>query len=45
LRPSPAAPAGPAGYEAKISPDKDIPHVSAPIIVKNNTDRLLPGLL
>ncbi|MGH3596639.1 MAG: carboxylic acid reductase, partial [Mycobacterium sp.] len=31
--------------EAKIGPDKDIPHVSAPIIVKYITDLQLLGLL
>ena len=31
--------------EAKIGPDKDIPHVSAPIIVKYVTDLQLLGLL
>jgi len=34
-----------AVQEAKISPDKDIPHVSAPIIVKYITDLQLLGLL
>jgi fatty acid CoA ligase FadD9 len=31
--------------EAKIGPDKDIPHVSAPIIVKYITNLQLLGLL
>ncbi|MBY0442669.1 MAG: carboxylic acid reductase [Mycobacteriaceae bacterium] len=31
--------------DAKISPDKDIPHISAPIIVKYATDLQLLGLL
>jgi fatty acid CoA ligase FadD9 len=34
-----------AVQEAKIGPDKDIPHVSAPIIVKYITDLQLLGLL
>lgn len=34
-----------AVQEAKIGPDKDIPHVSAPIIVKYVTDLQLLGLL
>ena len=34
-----------AVQEAKIGPDKDIPHVSAPIIVKYITDLELLGLL
>ncbi|WP_136244192.1 carboxylic acid reductase [Mycobacterium intracellulare] len=34
-----------AGQEAKIGPDKDIPHVSAPVIVKYITDLELLGLL
>ncbi len=34
-----------AVQEAKIGPDKDIPHVSAPIIVKYATDLQLLGLL
>ena len=34
-----------AVHEAKIGPDKDIPHVSAPIIVKYITDLQLLGLL
>lgn len=34
-----------AVQEAKIGPDKDIPHVSAPIIVKYATDLELLGLL
>jgi fatty acid CoA ligase FadD9 len=34
-----------AVQEAKIGPDKDIPHVSAPIIVKYITDLHLLGLL
>jgi hypothetical protein len=34
-------PRRPAGYEAKIGPDKDIPHVSAPM---NITDLPLLGL-
>jgi fatty acid CoA ligase FadD9 len=34
-----------AVQEAKIGPDKDIPHVSAPIIVKYITDLKLLGLL
>jgi fatty acid CoA ligase FadD9 len=34
-----------AVQDAKISPDKDIPHVSAPIIVKYMTDLRLLGLL
>jgi thioester reductase-like protein len=31
--------------EAKIGPDKDIPHISAPIIVKYVTNLHLLGLL
>jgi fatty acid CoA ligase FadD9 len=31
--------------EAKIGPDKDIPHISAPVIVKYATDLELLGLL
>jgi fatty acid CoA ligase FadD9 len=31
--------------EAKIGPDKDIPHVAAPMIVKYITDLQLLGLL
>jgi fatty acid CoA ligase FadD9 len=31
--------------EAKIGPDKDIPHVTAPIIIKYTTDLQLLGLL
>jgi fatty acid CoA ligase FadD9 len=31
--------------EAKIGPDKDIPHISAPIIVKYITNLQLLGLL
>ena len=34
-----------AVQEAKIGPDKDIPHVSAPIIVKYATDLQVLGLL
>ena len=34
-----------AVQEAKVGPDKDIPHVSAPIIVKYVTDLQLLGLL
>ena len=34
-----------AVQEAKIGPDKDIPHVSAPIIVKYITDLQVLGLL
>jgi fatty acid CoA ligase FadD9 len=34
-----------AVQEAKIGPDKDIPHVSAPVIVKYVTDLELLGLL
>ncbi len=34
-----------AVQEAKIGPDKDIPHVSAPIIIKYVTDLQLLGLL
>ncbi|MEN4474259.1 carboxylic acid reductase [Mycolicibacterium cosmeticum] len=34
-----------AVQEAKIGPDKDIPHVSAPVIVKYITDLQLLGLL
>ncbi len=34
-----------AVQEAKIGPDKDIPHVSAPVIVKYATDLQLLGLL
>ncbi len=34
-----------AVQEAKIGPDKDIPHVSAPIIVKYATDLQMLGLL
>ena len=34
-----------AVQEAKIGPDKDIPHVSAPIVVKYITDLQLLGLL
>ena len=31
--------------DAKIGPDKDIPHISAPVIVKYVTDLELLGLL
>jgi fatty acid CoA ligase FadD9 len=31
--------------DAKTGPDKDIPHVTAPIIVNNITDLQLLGLL
>ena len=34
-----------AVQEAKIGPDKDIPHISAPIIVKYITNLQLLGLL
>ncbi|WP_196770801.1 hypothetical protein, partial [Mycobacterium colombiense] len=34
-----------AVQEAKIGPDKDIPHVSAPVIVKYITNLQLLGLL
>jgi fatty acid CoA ligase FadD9 len=34
-----------AVQEAKIGPDKDIPHISAPIIVKYVTNLHLLGLL
>lgn len=34
-----------AVQEAKIGPDKDIPHVSEPVIVKYITDLHLLGLL
>ena len=34
-----------AVQEAKIGPDKDIPHLSAPVIVKYITDLQLLGLL
>ena len=34
-----------AVQEAKIGPDKDIPHISAPIIVKYITDLQMLGLL
>ncbi|MDX6245127.1 MAG: fatty acid CoA ligase FadD9, partial [Frankiales bacterium] len=34
-----------AVQEAKIGPDKDIPHISAPVIVKYATDLELLGLL
>jgi fatty acid CoA ligase FadD9 len=34
-----------AVQEAKIGPDKDIPHVSAPVVVKYITDLRLLGLL
>ena len=34
-----------AVQEAKIGPDNDIPHVSAPIIIKYVTDLQLLGLL
>jgi fatty acid CoA ligase FadD9 len=34
-----------AVQEAKIGPDKDIPHISAPVIVKYVTDLELLGLL
>ena len=34
-----------AVQENKIGPDKDIPHVSAPVIVKYITDLKLLGLL
>jgi fatty acid CoA ligase FadD9 len=34
-----------AVQDAKIGPDKDIPHISAPIIVKYITDLQLLGLL
>ena len=34
-----------AVQDAKIGPDKDIPHVSAPVIVKYITDLRLLGLL
>ncbi|GAB4934677.1 hypothetical protein MAHJHV47_41910 [Mycobacterium avium subsp. hominissuis] len=34
-----------AVQEAKIGPDKDIPHVSPPVIVKYITDLQLLGLL
>jgi glycopeptidolipid biosynthesis protein len=34
-----------AVQEAKIGPDHDIPHVSAPIIIKYVTDLQLLGLL
>jgi fatty acid CoA ligase FadD9 len=44
----PIAPTGrfrSAVQDAKIGPDKDIPHVSAPIIIKYVTDLQLLGLL
>lgn len=31
--------------EAKVGPDNDIPHVSAPVIIKYITDLQLLGLL
>jgi fatty acid CoA ligase FadD9 len=31
--------------EAKVGPDKDIPHITAPLIVKYITDLQLLGLL
>ncbi len=34
-----------AVQEAKVGPDNDIPHVSAPVIVKYVTDLQLLGLL
>jgi fatty acid CoA ligase FadD9 len=34
-----------AVQDAKIGPDKDIPHVTAPVIVKYITDLQLLGLL
>jgi fatty acid CoA ligase FadD9 len=34
-----------AVQEAKIGPDKDIPHITAPVIVKYITDLELLGLL
>jgi glycopeptidolipid biosynthesis protein len=34
-----------AVQQAKMGPDKDIPHVSAPIIIKYATDLQLLGLL
>ncbi|MDT4999009.1 MAG: fatty acid CoA ligase FadD9, partial [Mycobacterium sp.] len=34
-----------AVQEATIGPDKDIPHITAPVIVKYNTDLELLGLL
>ena len=34
-----------AVQEAKIGPDKDIPHITAPIIIKYITDLQLLGLL
>jgi fatty acid CoA ligase FadD9 len=34
-----------AVQDAKIGPDKDIPHISAPVIVKYITDLELLGLL
>jgi fatty acid CoA ligase FadD9 len=34
-----------AVQDAKIGPDKDIPHVTAPIIIKYTTDLQLLGLL
>ena len=34
-----------AVQDAKIGPDKDIPHISAPVIVKYVTDLELLGLL
>ena len=34
-----------AVQDAKIGPDKDIPHISAPIIVKYTTDLQLLELL
>ena len=34
-----------AVQEAKIGPDKDIPHVTAPVIVKYITNLQLLGLL
>jgi thioester reductase-like protein len=34
-----------AVQEAKIGPDNDIPHISAPVIIKYVTDLQLVGLL
>jgi len=34
-----------AVQDAKIGPDKDIPHITAPVIVKYVTDLKLLGLL
>ena len=34
-----------AVQDAKIGPDKDIPHITAPIIIKYITDLQLLGLL